>query len=126
LLECRRSQEVLETKNLTAEMHPVIQYGDMLSVKACTAEDLDEGDLFYYQSGTTVKLRKFLKRKYQHHEMHILAKAESLKSPDDPVRPSLVLGKVTAVRRAGKAVNPKDPGMLRKILAGLGLLSLSS
>jgi hypothetical protein len=126
LAECRKNNTLLELKNLSSDMHPVLQYGDILSVKACSADDLNEGDFFYYQSGSSVKLRRFLKRKYQHHEMQILGKAETLNAPDDPIRPVLVVGKVISVKRNGKSVNPKDPGLLRKILMGLGLLSLSS
>lgn len=90
-------------------MHPFIRYGQVIHIQSATMSGLAVGDIVVYVSGRRMVAHRVLKKGRDEEGPFLLTKGDSFSAFDAPVRPEQVLGKVVAVEKGRRRVNPASP-----------------
>ena len=96
-----------------ASMLPSLWPGDLLTVRSAHLSEVSRGDivLFFRDS------RFFVHRALRVFADHLLTQGDGLATPDLPVDPNELLGRVVSVARHGVAGCPPPPGTFGGLLA---------
>ncbi|MGD2147791.1 MAG: S24/S26 family peptidase [Anaerolineae bacterium] len=122
---CRLSEEILERGSALRfqasgdSMRPFIRSGDILVVEPAEARGVRAGDVVLVRQGERLLVHRVVAAPLDSADA-LTVKGDAHLMPDPPLRRDQVLGKVTAVQRAGTdvAVCRGLPGLVARLLWG--------
>jgi signal peptidase I len=79
-------------------MRPTIQHGDFVTVEPIEASEVRRGDILLYRDGNHVIAHRVVGLSAS---KRFLLCGDGIETPDPPVRPDQVLGRVVALERGG-------------------------
>jgi signal peptidase len=79
-------------------MRPTIQHGDFVTVEPIDASEIRRGDILLYRDGDHVIAHRVVGLSASR---RLLLCGDGIETPDQPVRPDQVLGRVVALERGG-------------------------
>jgi hypothetical protein len=86
-------------------MHPVIRHGDVLLIEPASRPQ-SKGDILLYSAGGGLVAHRLIGFIAGGEEPALVLKGDSAAAPDLPVRSAQVLGRVVAVERRGRRIDP--------------------
>jgi len=88
-------------------MQPTILDGDLITVEAVSLADIKWGDIILYRSDMGVTAHRLIRFETRDGSAaRLVLRGDAPGSPDEPVLPRQVLGKVIGVQRGGRLVDP--------------------
>jgi signal peptidase I len=90
-------------------MYPFIRQGDICHFEACDPDTFKRGDVVLFATGLNrLVAHRFIKKIYRFNQSYYLFKGDTNLLFDEPVKPEQIIGKMNAIERKNKAVNPKN------------------
>lgn len=78
----------------TGSMEKTLMVGDIVILKKCPANEVNEGDIIQYQKGSVTIIHRVLSKYYEKDKIFFITKGDNNRSEDpEPVSESQVLGK---------------------------------
>jgi len=102
-----------------SSMFPVIRSGDVLCIRHCTAETVQQGDVVLMRNGDRVVAHRLIDKQRHDGESFLVTRGDSLWCSDPARSASMLLGRVVAVVRNGRALDRPLSTTLRQRLYGL-------
>jgi hypothetical protein len=84
-------------------MFPVIRSGDVLSIRHCTTEAVQPGDVVLVADGDRLFAHRLIEKRLRNDEWFLVTRGDSHWRNDPPRSASTLLGHVMAVSRDGRA-----------------------
>ncbi len=100
-------------------MFPVIRSGDVLSIRYCTTEAVQPGDVVLVADGDRLFAHRLIKKRLRNDECLLVTRGDSHWRNDPPRPASTLLGQVTGVSRNGQALRAPFCSTLAGRLFGL-------
>ncbi len=85
-------------------MHPEVRDGEMVTVVAVRPEDVEVGDIILYRLREGALAHRVIGKEERAGRPVLILRGDASASPDAPVEPSQVSGKVVSVEREGRRV----------------------
>lgn len=104
-----------------SSMFPVIRSGDVLSIQHCTAEAVQQGDVVLVRNGDGIVAHRLIEKQLHDGESFLLTRGDSLWDSDAVQPASMLLGRVAAITRNGRAIHRPLAATLPERLYGLAV-----
>lgn len=110
--EVLRNTGILRLRALGYSMLPTIWPSDLMDIETCSFSQISPGDVVLF----TRDDRFFIHRVLEKCESSLTTRGDALAETDPPIHASQVLGKVTALRRANRALPVRPCSKIRHCL----------
>ena len=80
---------------ISQSMSPLLKTGDIVIVEHVAQNEYNPGDIIVFESNRSMITHRLLAKQ----ENHWLTKGDNAINPDPPLRPELILGKVSAIQK---------------------------
>lgn len=121
LLKCELATEVLRSSGALRlqvtgwSMLPVIFPGDTLVIERATGDAIREGDLVLFSRD-----RRLFAHRVVATSPELRTRGDSMAEPDPPVSQGDLLGRIAAIERNGKRIEPgREPRLAQRAIAAL-------
>jgi hypothetical protein len=88
-------------------MMPAIRPGDILEVHRQGMETILPGDVVLFMRNSGFAAHRVLEKMQGLRQSLLITRGDALRVPDPPVSPEELLGRVTAILRGGRRLNPR-------------------
>ncbi len=88
-------------------MFPAIRPGDMLEVRGQSMAEISPGDVVLCKRDEGFLAHRVVKKVSVKEGTVLITRGDALRAPDPPVSPEELLGRVTAILRGGRRLDPR-------------------